>query len=109
MSRPGTPCRSVTTEESLTAAGSSSFSALFFSRVRSSVRSRRYRVCSRIRRNSGVAAKQAVTAPRSKHAASQRESDGSRSGRPGRFLTCFAPASTHSDPSASSQQNGPFQ
>ena len=50
-----------------------------------------------------VATKQEVTAPRSKHAASQRESDGSRLGRPGRFLTCRASASTHSNPSASSR------
>jgi transposase len=42
-------------------------------------------------------------APRSKHAASQRESAGSRFGRPGRFLTCLASASTHSNPSASSR------
>jgi transposase len=41
MSRPVTPCRSVTTEDSLIAADSSSFSARCFSRVRSSVRSRR--------------------------------------------------------------------
>ena len=41
MSRPVTPCRSVITDDSLTAADSSSFSARFFSRVRSSVRSRR--------------------------------------------------------------------
>ena len=33
-------------------------------------------------RNSGVATKHAVTAPRSKHAASQRESAGSRLGWP---------------------------
>jgi hypothetical protein len=80
-----------------------SFSARFFSRLRSSVRSRRYRVCSRMIRNSGVATKQEVTAPRSKHAASHLESDGSRLGRPGRFLTCLASASTHSNPSASSR------
>jgi len=102
MSRPVTPCRSVSTAEILIAS-SSSFSARCFSRVRSSVRSRRYRVCSRMRRNSGVATKQAVTAPRSKHAASHRESAGSRLGRPGRFLTCLASASTHSNPSASSR------
>ena len=66
------------TDDSLIAADSSSFSALFFSRVRSPVRSRWYRVCSRITRNSGSATKQAVTAPRSKHAASHRESAGSR-------------------------------
>ena len=59
--------------------------------------------------NSGVATKHGVTAPRSKHAASHRESDGSRLGRPGRFLTCSASASTHSSASASSRQNGPFQ
>ena len=103
MSRPVTPCRSVITLESLIAADSSSFSARCFSRPRSSVRSRRYRVCSRMIRNSGVATKQDVTAPRSKHAASHRESDGSRFGRPGRFLTCRASASTHSNPSASSR------
>ena len=57
----------------------------------------------RMIRNSGVATKQAVTAPRSKHAASHRESAGSRFGRPGRFLTCLASASTHSSPSASSR------
>ena len=78
MSRPVTPCRSVTTDESLIAADSSSFSARCFSRVRSWVRSRRYRVCSRMIRNSSVATKHARTAPRSKHAASQRESAGSR-------------------------------
>ena len=103
MSRPVTPCRSVSTLEILIAADSSSFSARCFSRVRSSVRSRRYRVCSRMIRNSGVATKQEVMAPRSKHAASHRESAGSRLGRPGRFLTCFASASTHSNPSASSR------
>jgi hypothetical protein len=103
MSRPVTPCGSVTTLEILIAADSSSFSARCFSRVRSSVRSRRYRVCSRIIRNSGVAMKHDGTAPRSKHAASQRESDGSRLGRPGRFLTCLASASTQSNPSASSR------
>ena len=103
MSRPVTPCRSLSTEDSLIAALSSSFSVRCFSRVRSAVRSRRYRVCSRISRNSGVATKQEVTEPRSKHAASQRESDGSRLGRPGRFLTCRASASTHSSPSASSR------
>jgi hypothetical protein len=32
-----------------------------------------------------------------------RESDGPRFGRPGRFLTCLASASTHSNPSASSR------
>src|SRR6266851_1948911 len=32
---------------------------------------------------------------------SYRESAGSRLGRPGRFLTCLASASTHSNPSAS--------
>ena len=53
MSRPVTPCRSVSTAEILSAADSSSFSARCFSRVRSSVRSRRYRVCSRMTRNSG--------------------------------------------------------
>ena len=37
-------------------------------------------------RNSGVATKQAVTAPRSKHAASHRESDGSRFGPAGQVL-----------------------
>ena len=37
------------------------------------------------------------------HAASHRESDGSRFGRPGRFFTCRASASTHSIPSASSR------
>ena len=42
----------------------------------------------RITPNSGVATKHAVTAPRSKHAASHRESLLSRLGRPGRFLTC---------------------
>ena len=109
MSRPVTPCRSVRTLEILIAADSSSFSARCFSRVRSSVRSRRYRVCSRMIRNSGVATKQEVMAPRSKHTASHRESDGSRFGRPGRFLTCLASASTHSNPSASSRQDGPFQ
>ena len=98
ISRPVTPCRSVSTLDSLIAA-----SARCFSRVRSSVRSRRRRVCSRMIRNSGVATKHGVTAPRSKHAASQRESAGSRLGRPGRFLTCFASASTHSNPSASSR------
>ena len=103
MSRPVTPCRSVTTEDSLIAADSSSFSARFFSRVRSWIRSRRYRVCSRMIRNSGSATKQDRTAPRSKHAASQRESAGSRLGRPGRCLTCFASARTHSNPSASSR------
>ena len=72
MSRPVTPCRSVTTLDSLIAADSSSFSARCFSRVRSAVRSRRYRVCSRMIRNSGVATKQEVMAPRSKHAASHR-------------------------------------
>ena len=41
MSRPVTPCRSVITDDSLIAADSSSFSVRFFSRVRSSVRSRR--------------------------------------------------------------------
>ena len=107
MSRPVTKCRREITLDSLIAADSSSFSVRCFSRVRSSVRSRRYRVCSRITRYSGVATKQAVTAPRSKHAASHRESDGSRFGRPGRFLTCLASASTHSNPSASSRQNGP--
>jgi len=35
-----------------------------------------------------VATKHEVTAPRSKHTASHRESDGSRFGRPGRFRTC---------------------
>jgi hypothetical protein len=40
-SRPVTPCRSVSTLEILIAADSSSFSARCFSRVRSSVRSRR--------------------------------------------------------------------
>jgi hypothetical protein len=54
MSRPVTPCRSLTTDDSLMA-DSSSFSACCFSRVRSPVRSRRYRVCSRMIRNSGVA------------------------------------------------------
>jgi len=103
MSRPVTPCRSVTTLDSLIAADSSSFSARCFSRVRPAVRSRRYRVCSRMIRNSGVATKQEVMAPRSKHAASHRESDGSRLGRPGRCLTCLASASTHSNPSASSR------
>ena len=103
MSRPVTPCRSLTTDDTLIAADSSSFSVRCFSRVRSSVSSRRYRVCSRMTRNSGVATKHDVTAPRSKHAASHRESDGSRLGRPGRFLTCFASASTHSNPSASSR------
>ena len=44
-----------------------------------------------------------VTAPRSKHAASQRESPGSCLGRPGRCFTCRAPASTQSSPSASSR------
>ena len=39
MSRPVTPCRSVSTLEILIAADSSSFSARCFSRVRSSVRS----------------------------------------------------------------------
>ena len=103
MSRPVTPCRSDRTQDSLIAALSSSFSVRCLSRVRSSIRSRRYRVCSRMMRNSGVATKQEVTAPRSKHAASQRESAGSRFGRPGRFLTCFASASTQSNPSASSR------
>ena len=42
------------------------------SRVRSAVGSRRYRVCSRTR-NSGVATKHEVTAPRWKHAASRRQ------------------------------------
>ena len=60
-------------------------------------------------RNSGVTAKQEVMAPRPEHAASHRESAGSRLGRPGRFLACFASASTHSNPPASSRQNGPFQ
>ena len=84
MSRPVTPCRSVTTEENLIAADSSSFSARCFSRVRSPVRSRRYRVCSRMIRNSGSGTKQDRTAPRSKHWASQLESDGSRlAGRAG--------------------------
>jgi hypothetical protein len=50
MSRPVTPCRPVRTEEILTAADSSSFSARCFSRVRSPARSRRYRVCSRSHR-----------------------------------------------------------
>lgn len=103
MSRPVTLCRSLTTDDSLTAADSSSFSTRCFSRVRSPVRSRRYRVCSRITRNSGVATKHPVTAPRSKHTASHRESDGSRFGRSGRFFTCRASASTHSSPSASSR------
>jgi hypothetical protein len=103
MSRPVTPCRSGSTEDSLIAAPSSGFSTRCLSRVRSSIRSRRYRVCSRITRNSGVATKQDVTAPRSKHAVSQRESAGSRFGRPGRFRTCLASASTHSNPSASSR------
>ena len=67
MSRPVTPCRSVITDDSLIAADSSSFSVRFFSRVRSSVRSRRYRVCSRMTRNSGSGTKQGRTAPRSKH------------------------------------------
>ena len=97
------------TDDSFSAADSSSFSARCFSLVRSPVRSRRYLVCSRISRNSGVATKHEVTLPRSKHTASQRESDGSRFGRPGRCFTCFASASTHSNPSASSRQNGPFQ
>ena len=84
MSRPVTPCRPVSTAEILIAADSSSFSARCFSRVRSSVRSRRYRVCSRMIRNSGVATKHAVTAPRSKHAAGHRQSAGSRlAGRAG--------------------------
>jgi hypothetical protein len=48
--------------DSLSAADSSSFSARCFSRVRSSVRSRRYRMCSRITRHSGMATKQEVTA-----------------------------------------------
>ncbi len=103
MSRPVTPCRSLITQDSLIAAPSSSFPARCLSRVRSWIRSRRYRVCSRMMRNSGVATKQEVTAPRSKHAASQRESAGSRFGRPGRFRTCLASASTHSNPSASSR------
>jgi hypothetical protein len=109
MSRPVTPCRSLSTDDSLTAADSSSFSTRFFSRVRSSVRSRRYRVCNRMIRNSGVATKHDRTLPRSKHAASHRESAGSRLGRPGRFLTCRASASTHSNSSASSRQNTGFQ
>ena len=49
-------------------------------------------------RNSGVATKQEVTAPRSKHAASHRESDGSRFGRPGSahdagFHACYSDGS----------------
>ena len=109
MSRPVTPCRSVSTLGILVAADSGSFSARCLSRVGSAVRSRRYRVGSRMTRNSGVTAKQAVTAPRSKHAASQRESAGSRPGRPGRFLACPASASTQSSPPASSRQDGPFR
>ena len=82
MSRPVTPCRSLTKDDSLIAADSSSFSARCFSQMRSSGSSRRYRVCSRMIRNFGVATKQDVTELRSKHAASHRESDGSRSGLP---------------------------
>ena len=41
ISRPVTPCRSLTSDDSLTAASSSSFSARCFSRVRSAVRPRR--------------------------------------------------------------------
>ena len=63
ISRPVTPCRSVSTDDSLIAASSSSFSARCFSRVRSPVRSRRRRVCSRMTRNSGVATKQGKTLP----------------------------------------------
>ena len=48
MSQPVTPCRPVTTLDSFSAADPSSFSAGCFSRARSLVRSRRYRVCSRI-------------------------------------------------------------
>jgi len=44
-------CRREITLDSLIAADSSSFSVRCFSRVRSSVRSRRYRACSRITRN----------------------------------------------------------
>src|SRR5262249_58335797 len=80
------PCRRVGREEILIAADSSSFSARCFSLVRSSVRSRRYRVCSRITQNSSVATKHGVTAPRSKHAASHRESAGSSLGPPGQAL-----------------------
>ena len=60
-------------------------------------------------RNSGVATKQGKTLPRSKQHASQAESVVSRLGRPGRFLTCRALASTHSSPSASSRKNTGFQ
>ena len=41
MSRPVTPCRSVITEDSFNAADSSSFSTRCFSRLRSSINSRR--------------------------------------------------------------------
>jgi hypothetical protein len=109
MSRPVIPCTSASTAEILIAADSSSLSARFLSRVRSPVRSRRYRVCSRISPNSGVATKHGEMLPRSKHTVIHTESGQSRLGRPGRFLTCRASASTHSNPSASSRQNGPFQ
>jgi hypothetical protein len=71
MSRPVTPYRSVTTLDSLIA-DSSSFSARCFSRVRSPGHVPAVAVCGRIIRNSGVATKQEVMAPRSKHAASHR-------------------------------------
>ena len=59
---------------------------------------------SRISRNSGLATKsEPVTEPRSKQAASHQESDGSRLGRPGRFLTCQTTRLAGSKPSASSQ------
>ena len=88
MSRPVTPCRSVTTEESLIAADSSSFSARFFSRVRSSGQVPPVAGVQPDHPELGVATKHGVTAPRSKHAASHRESPGSCLGRPGRCLTC---------------------
>lgn len=52
MSRPDTPSRSASTPDSLIPAHSSSFSRCF-SRLRSSIRSRRYRVCSGTPRTPG--------------------------------------------------------
>ena len=108
IARPDTPWMLAITELSLICESSKTFSSRCLLRVRSWVNARRYRVRSRSRRIGLGGTKLARAMPRSATLASQIASSRSVFGRPGRYLTCLASSSQHSN-SSSSRKNGGFQ
>ena len=103
IARPDTPSTSVSTEEILIRASSSSFSIRCLTRVRSSTRSKRARARSRTRRIGSAGTSDGDSIDRSASFASHTASILSVFGRPGTFFTCAALTSHTVNPAASSR------